>query len=59
LKLILYSIVCGFLFTVLASLILHISGNQVGSTGIIGMGIIGFFSPSFYVLNKLYENSKK
>ncbi|WP_041710825.1 hypothetical protein [Clostridium pasteurianum] len=32
--------------------------NQVGYSEIIGIGMIGFFSPSFYVLNKLYEKSK-
>lgn len=57
-KLIVYSILCGFLGLIGASIILNIDG-QAGNFGIILFGVIGFFSPSLYVLNKLYEKSEK
>ncbi|MBW9158709.1 hypothetical protein [Clostridium tagluense] len=52
-KLIIYSIVCGVLGLMVAS------GGQADDFGIILFGVIGFFSPGLYVLNKLYEKSKK
>lgn len=57
-KLIMYSILCGFLGLIGASVILNI-GGQAGDFGIILFGVIGFFSPGLYVLNKLYEKSKE
>ena len=57
-KLIICSIFCGFLGLSVANPILSI-GGQVGDFGIILFGVIVFFSPGLYVLNKLYEKSKK
>ena len=54
-KLIIYSIICGFFGLALASVIL----NNAGGFGIGLFGLIGFFSPGLYVLNKLYEKSKE
>ncbi|MBW9144716.1 hypothetical protein KTC92_15640 [Clostridium sp. CM027] len=56
-KLIIYSIICGFLGLILASVILNV-GGQAGVFGIILFGFIGFFGPSFYELNKIYTDSK-
>lgn len=56
-KLIICSIYCGLLGLAVAGKILSI-GGQAGSFGIVLFGVIGFFSPSIYVLNKIYENSK-
>ena len=57
-KLIIYSIICGFLGLISGSIILHTCG-QITDFGIGLLGLIGFFSPGLYVLNKLYEKSKK
>ncbi|MBX4263636.1 hypothetical protein [Clostridium estertheticum] len=56
-KLIIYSIICGFLGLILGSVILNI-GGQAGEFGIILFGLIGFFSPAFYQLNKIYTDNK-
>ncbi|MCB2358985.1 hypothetical protein [Clostridium estertheticum] len=56
-KLIIYSIICGFLGLILGSVILNI-GGQAGEFGIILFGLIGFFSPAFYQLNKIYIDNK-
>lgn len=53
-KLIVYSIICGVLGLII-SVILGI-GSLIG---IVLFGVIVFFSPGLYVLNKLYEKSKK
>lgn len=57
-KLILISIICGFL-----GFILGLSIGQTDGSGVILFGeifgVIGFFSPGLYVLNKLYDNAKK
>ena len=45
-KLIIYSIICGFLGLISSSIILNLCG-QADSFGIIIFGVIGFFSPSF------------
>lgn len=58
-KLIIYSIICGFLGLNLAEVILNIGGNRAGDFGIISFAVICFFSPGLYVINKLYEKSKK
>jgi len=52
------SIVCGVLGILLASL-LGLDGSKVNGTFVFGMWMIGFFSPSIYVLGKLYEDRKK
>lgn len=50
-KLIIYSIICGFLGVII--------GNAGGGLpGAVSLGLISFFSPGLYILNKLYENSK-
>jgi len=51
-KLIIYSIICGFLGLLLGG---TISGQEFG---IILFGLIGFFSPAFYQLNKIYTDNK-
>ena len=53
-----YSIICGFLGLIAATVILNI-GGQAGEFGIILFGVIGFLSPGLYVLNKIYEKLKK
>lgn len=57
-KLIIYSIICGVLGLISGSIILHM-GGQISDLGIGILGLIGFFSPGLYVLNKLHEKSKK
>mgnify|MGYP001602689148 CR=1 FL=1 len=56
-RLIIYSIICGFLSLVLGSIVLHMSG-QITDFGIGLLGLIGFFSPAFYELNKIYTDNK-
>ena len=70
-KLVIKSIICGFLALVVSSLILvlgidalHGMVNEEDGDIIIALGVFvstltGFFSPGLYVLNKLYEKSKK
>ncbi|MGK0469446.1 hypothetical protein [Clostridium sp.] len=57
-KLILYSIIFGISGLILAKMIFSI-GGEAGDFGIILGGVIGFFSPGLYILNKLYEKSQK
>lgn len=62
-KLIVYSIICGalgLLITVILGIpaILGI-GGQASVFVIILFGLLGFFSPGIYVLDKLYEKSKE
>ena len=56
-KLIIYSIICGFIGLISGSSILNI-GGQAGDFGIVLFGLIGFFSPAFYQLNKIYTYNK-
>ncbi|MCB2290872.1 hypothetical protein LGK97_14085 [Clostridium sp. CS001] len=57
-KLILLSIGCGFL-GMLAVLCLGIDGSHVNGSAVMAFGMVGFFCPGLYVLNNLYEKSKK
>lgn len=57
-KLILSSIGCGILgMSVL--LVFGIDGSYVNPSAVMALGMVGFFCPGLYVLNKLYEKSKK
>ena len=58
-KLVIISIVCGIFGLCLGGYILGSSGGEAGDFGIILFGVIGFFSPGLYVLNKLYEKFKE
>ena len=54
-KLIIYSIIGCFTGLYLSSVVLNI-GGQAGDFGIALFGLIGFFSPSLYVLDKINKN---
>lgn len=56
-QLIIYSIICGFLGRIVGSVILNI-GGQAGEFGIILFGVVGFISPAFYQLNRIYTDNK-
>lgn len=53
-KLIIYSIICGFLGLLLGGAI----GGQAGEFGIALFGIVGFLSPVLYVLDQIYKSNK-
>lgn len=56
-KLIAKSIICGFVCLIISSEIFkRIAGNY--DNAILLIGILGFVSPSMYILNSLYEKSK-
>lgn len=57
-KLIFISIGCGIL-SMLPLLSLSLDGSYVNGSAIMMFGMIGFLCPGLYVLNKLYEKSKK
>ena len=52
-KLIMYSIICGFIGLSVGGAI----SGQAGGFGIGLFGVIGFFSPAFYVLDKIYNSN--
>lgn len=56
-KLIFTSILMGIIGVFLASL-LGLDGSHINGDFIFAMWMIGFFSPSIYVLDKLYEKFK-
>ncbi|WP_035287793.1 hypothetical protein [Clostridium sp. KNHs214] len=43
---------------VLLALLLGIDGSEVNGNFVFAMWIVGFFSPSIYVLGKLYQKFK-
>lgn len=57
-KLILISIGCGILCMLLL-LTIGLDGSYVNGSAVMAFGVVGFLSPGLYVLNKLYEKSKK
>jgi hypothetical protein len=52
------SILLGIVGVLLASL-LGIDGSKVNGSFIFAMWLVGFLSPSIYVLDKIYEEIKK
>ena len=56
-KLIINSIICGFLSLTLSTIIFLNIGGQAAIVDIIFFALIGFLSPGFYVLDQLYKSN--
>lgn len=57
-KLVICSILFGLIGTSLSEMLLSAMGNQVSGSGVVAIGILCFFCPSIYTLNKIYDKIK-